>query len=455
MSSIHYISLYSDALTGSDLAEDISKKIFYVLKRKITYTGTSTEEDLITKIKSVFTPEMETLFKDYKITLQIRPAATSCQEILFDLVTDVFNYYQKKSNGKLNQIALCFGVHYSNIMHASGNSPETHISDLFARYPTVYASDSKITTSKIHYKKTGIEIKRLSNDIVTDKIYYYLDSNSELLEKILDFLLAIHKSMDSADKNVETVLAANFKKNRQAFPSGSPLMIHNIILEDPLSTASKVPEMEKTSGSGSTYKVKQIIDEKDSYKEIITIITGTPPPEKVAVYVPPSLLSRASKYCVPTSYSTSPKSYSAFGSPSTPVRRFIPSTVTTTPSMPSEPIKITPEYILSIDSRRIENTDSSINSEEFNSEKYNIADKSTLTNGEELIIFRDNDTTIKTIKKIIYNSTDRPMQFIKDSPNVFFFRKKSAEGGNMDPYYLKYLKYKTKYLKLKKSLVIN
>jgi hypothetical protein len=454
MSSINYISLHSTDLSGSELAEDIAKNIFYVLSRKINYTGTSTEADLIAKIKAVFTPEMESLFSEYKITLQIRPAATSCHEILFDLVTDVFGYYQKKSNGKLNHIALCFGVHYSNIMAPSGTSPETHVSDLFGKYTAAYASDNKITTSKIHYKKSGEEIKRLSTEVVTDKIYFYLDSSSDLLKKILDFLLAVHKSMDSTDNKVEAVLTTNFMKNRKAFPSGSSLMVHNIITEYPKLSALKVPEVEKTTDSGKSYKVRQLIDERDSYKEIITTITGSAPAEITRAYRPPK--PPITSFCSPP-FASAPRTYSAFSSSSTPFRRFgpSPSLLSSAPIVASGQVKITPEYILSIDSRRIENTDSSINAQEFNSEKYILADKSTLTDGEELIIFRDNDSTIKTIKKIKYNSADRPMQFIKDSPNVYFFRKNSTEGGNMDPYYMKYLKYKAKYLKLKKSLVIN
>jgi hypothetical protein len=453
MSSIHYISLHSTDLSGSDLAEDIAKNIFYVLSRKINYTGTSTESDLIQKIKAVFTPEMETLFKKYNITLQIRPAATSCHEILFDLVTDIFSYYQKKTNGKLNQIALCFGVHYSNIMSRSGTSDETHVSDLFGKYPVAYTSDSKITTSKIHYKKTGAGIKRLSTEVVTDKIYFYLDSSSILLKNVLNFLLSIHKSMDSTDANIESVLTSDFMKNRQAFPPGSPLMIHNIILEDPTTTASKIPEIEKTTDSGKTYKVRKLVDERDSYKEIITSITGTSPPVKASVYKQPKTINY---FCSPSTPVASSRSFSAFGSPSVANRRFdsVSTSATTAPSS-TKPLKITPEYILSIDSRRLENTDSSINSQEFNSEKYDLIDKSTLTDGEEVIIFRDNDTTIKTVKKITYKTTDNPLKIIKDLPNVYFFRKKSAEGGNMDTYYLKYLKYKAKYLKLKKSLVIN
>ncbi len=259
-----YISLFSDTLSEEELLSDIVDKIIKYTS-KLGYT-----RNLLVKNRDTFISEMTELFKnnvaklfsEYKITLQIRLAVKSDVEILFDFVTDLFSYFQidsTKSNKKTDHIALSFGIHYSHIIHST-QSKETHISDLFGNLPQSKLENKLTTSFKVHYRKNGVFNKSVYNGFATNKIYFYLSNDSDLLKSLTSTLLIIHKTMDD-DTTLESIVNDNLYNNRIILNDSNTLMINNIVFVDPLEVYSKIQDPEKKfyDSFGSNVKLKRLI----------------------------------------------------------------------------------------------------------------------------------------------------------------------------------------------------
>lgn len=229
------------------ICDQLSKKIKYTWSKKKLY-------DIIQKI---FTSEMQQVFFENKITLQIRTAFDSQNQILFDFVTDLFEYFQKDKH-----IPASFAIHYSHIL----NSPlHAHITDLFANYPKYYSKGHiDYTTSKGHYKKTGfftaINDKVNSKDvksckhIVTNKVYFYLDNQSKLLKHFVIFLLAIHNWIDPNDKELKNIMTKYFMQNRPPFITAKSI-VHNLVLINPIDTSKLIPEIDIIEGNNDDTEI--------------------------------------------------------------------------------------------------------------------------------------------------------------------------------------------------------
>ena len=384
---VHYVPLRSRDISGVDLVTKISQQINTILVSKFSMSDNSA--NLSSCIKSIFTPDMEKCFSDYKITLQIRYAYRSFSEILFDMVTDLITYEQSAFRSKMDQVALSLGLHYSYI---KSDPSQNHITDLLYQFPT------HREIFKAHYKKSEIrESGKESGATTTNKIYFYLDNSKPLLEHIKNFFLAIHSAIDSTDSLLAPRINRELLSNR---PSGASvgLINSNIINEDPISTATRFPEIDGRYG-----KKKYITDRTGDNTNFFKAVDPS--------YGRPVIAPRTRVETL-----LDPKS---------------------------------PESIFKISDLL---NDDKISPTEFTSENYDyVEDKSTLVEGEKLIMFNNNTSTRNSISNITYNTTSGSIKYQKDLPHIYFFRRKTA-GGNNDMYYQKYLKYKAKYLKLKNYL---
>lgn len=243
-----YISLFSDTLSEEELLSDIVDKIIKYTS-KLGYTRNllvKNRDTFISELTELFNNGVSKLFFEYKITLQIRLAVNSDVEILFDFVTDLFSYFQidsTKTNKKSDHIALSFGIHYSHIIHST-ESKETHVSDLFGNFTQTKLVNKITTSTKVHYKKNGVLNKSDCKGFVTNKIYFYLGNDSELLKSLISTILIIHNAMDD-DTILKRIVNDNLYNNRIILNDSNTLMIYNIVFVDPLEVYSKIQDPEK------------------------------------------------------------------------------------------------------------------------------------------------------------------------------------------------------------------
>ena len=406
----------------SDISlEEISKNINLALNRFIPRTNF--KPLLMSNISAVFTSDMESCFRDYKISLQIRESVGFPGEILFDIATDIIKYIQSDPSNNQDQIIQSFGIHYGHII---GNSSENHITDLFNDLPT----NNRIF--RRHYKKTGI----VDNDKVVpenkSKIYFYLDNlrGARLLTHIVNFLIALHKTLDPVDRELEKVV-------QHLIPSRIPyvrdLLVDDTIINiDPIELSREVVSTRSPTGKSLLIvldKKEDLTNYHDCIASYIRRISGSASAPSGGAGAP-SGRAGASAASLPVASASVASASGAIASDSSQIR----------------------DLLGLVQSRVNELTLTRVR--EILSAEYDlVADKSNLSHlrGREVITFSSGNTPGDTQTIIKINSFDPSnmrIQIFKDKPTFHIFVKKMG-GGN---YYQKYLKYKMKYLKLKNHL---
>lgn len=410
--SLDIIILRSKELTGDALINKISSDFASILSK---HGIRITSDEIKVNLQPIFTKEMEDCFKEYKISMQIRGAVAKSgavdesNEILFDFFTDLISYLQRRDTReeRYDQITLSFGLHYSYI---KGNSRENHITDLLDNFQI----NKKLF--KVHYKKDVIRRVGIDkNPLNKKKIYFYLNNrdHEKLLSFFQKFILAIHKSLDKTDTNLERTINNFLLVNRPPVDiRTNGLMLENIIIIDPILFSQSIP--------------KSIIKER----EAIFIIDRLEDDTNLRRFIMDYARSIGLGGHVA-------EAGAGAGGPAVMVSR---------PSV-SEEVS-TPEGLLALSqTKKNELTLEKVN--KILSSTYSLIDNTKVLElgDQEIIMFSDNPD-IKNIQKIKASSILVRMRIEdpKKNPYVHFFKIK--EGG----FYQKYLKYKTKYLKLKNHL---
>ena len=168
--------------------ENGARELTTILKNGNYLEENFPDETMVNNLRALFTPQMETLFTENKITLQVRGAVRQYagKQTIFDFVTDIFAYKVKKEDSQnLDHFPLSFGIHLSAIQ-SSGESH--HVTDLLGNFPLRISERQDVVKSKIQYYETKKEVEQPKAQSGMDKKYFYLNQNDILLKYLVDFL---------------------------------------------------------------------------------------------------------------------------------------------------------------------------------------------------------------------------------------------------------------------------